>query len=169
VSGRIAAPESPLGNAGANRQCATESPLTETWLTSGGATISLEQSAETRLASKLLNALNRWRPVRRCGADQPIANSLMGPAIVVVVDELTHDVIEVLSRVQFRRALLSGSLGPKGTLLEIFRCPAIDHGSYQTVSHGGLRLVAEKSRYFPGFRVRERPPRILDRGAGSGL
>ncbi len=62
---------------------------------SSSAAIGLEQAAEARLAFKLLDAFNQWRPVGIVLADPPIANSLMRPAVVVVVDELSHDVIKM--------------------------------------------------------------------------
>ena len=63
--------------------------------TSGGAAIGLEQPAKARPTLKLLDALNQWRAVGIVRADQPIANPLMGATIVIVVDELAHDVVEV--------------------------------------------------------------------------
>ncbi len=66
-----------------------------TLLKSGGATIRLEQPAEPTFALKLVHAVDQRRPVMGIGSDQPVSNSLMGSAIVVVVDELAHDMVEV--------------------------------------------------------------------------
>ena len=65
------------------------------WPKLRSATIGLEQPTEPTFAFKLVHALDQRRPVGVVGTNQAVANSLMRPAVVVVVDELAHDVVEV--------------------------------------------------------------------------
>ena len=60
-----------------------------------GAAIGLEQPAEPRLARELIDAINQRRAVGVVCANQPVANPLMGSAVVIAGDELAHDVVEV--------------------------------------------------------------------------
>ena len=55
-----------------------------------------QQSAEPLLAADLVDAGNGWRLFIFISTDQPVANSLMWAALVVVGDELADDIIEVL-------------------------------------------------------------------------
>lgn len=54
-----------------------------------------QQPTKPRLATNLVKGVNRWHRMDVVAGNQPIPDSLMRPALVIVRNELTNDVIEV--------------------------------------------------------------------------